>query len=1168
MRRGVLAILLIAAGGYAWVTRPAALRARLHAALSAAGWRARSLGEISLLPWGTLRIEGLELEPVRATPIVAGPLRPARVRIAAIRMHCDLTALIVGRVRPRSVDVGGAVVRLVRPERLAAGGAEARGRRRARWSGIRHWPRLRFQDVDVGIVDADAPQVVRRRWIIGGLGEARRLEGQWHYRVRIWQQRGAAATAESALGQAGLLVEARMASDGLTLASDWIDDEMLRAVAPVDVAEQIDALELRGLARVQTLRLGPGRRVHAMVQFERVGGVLPVEAEAHASRRWARLHDVSGVLEYTRPPDGGRPELRAEVRGRLNDAHVRVTCTAGGRGPGSGGQPTRLGPLRLDHYRLVLELRGLTLPDLQRDRAWITSPRLPRPVRAFFADYQPRGRLNASVTIEGRTVGGADTPSVRVSGRLEAIDGSGRYHGFPYPLEHVRGAIRISDEGIEIEQIRGEHGPAQIVITGHVNQPRAWTGFELNITARNAPLDEALYQALPPEFRKLWNRVDPIGLCDASIRVWRPDGTPQAGAPPPRVYLTARVLGGSLAIEDQRLEHATGTVTIDGPRIVLAPLRGFLDGVPVALRGTLELDRVRGRLRPELTVEAADVSVRRDVDVRLPGQPSLGRLVFDARADATGRIEWHDGRIEQRYQLDVRDGTLTGIDGTTCWEQLRGRIEQQDGVLRLEALRGRRGAGLLRIDGRVPRQADTATGLDLRIDARDPDVNDLLGAAIPPRWSAVRDALGLGGAGHVQARLQADPQTRARVEAAVTLSAERMIPAILPAWLRDVRARLTLRATGFDVLEATARHALGGAVSLAGRGDWSVTPPRAALSLRLCDLPVNEALLVELPAPLADLVGQLRLRGRADLWLDPLEVVAGDPPRWAFSGLLELHEAQMFVGFDLVGASGWATGAGRVGAGGSTGIRARFHLDEGLLAGRPLRNWDGRLVKPAGEPRVVLEDVEGQFCGGRIAGRVEVRLDTRDYDLSCLLNDVSLPLLLARDGRRAGEFPGRMDGRVFVRGSVDEPTQHDGGGELRIRNAPLRSIPLAEPVARAAAERRRSIGQRVRVARLKFAWRGTRLRFSEVELLTDRQRFIGTGWWETSTDAIGFDLVETQPPDAPRVAVLTDLLEAAGQELIAYRISGTLAEPKVTIEPLHRLTGPVRRLLGGGRGEP
>jgi len=1165
------AVLAVAAGGYLWLTRPAVLRARLMRTAQAAGWRVASLDTIRLLPWGTLRIRGLELTPDGSRAVPGVPIAARRVRLEHVRIRCSLADLLRGRVRPLGITAVGATIRLLRPRTLAAGEQRMRAASRTGRLDVSDWPPVRFSNVDLGIVDEAAPDIARRRWILRGQGRPERGKRPG-YRLRLWQQRGAAATPVSALRQTGLLVEARIRGDALELTSDWIDDQMLRAVVPPDLVARLDDLDLRGLVRFGRVRIQRGRLRTLELRFDRVRCDLPIEPDAAPGRRFARLHDARGLLRLSWPADDVPPELHLETRGQLNDAQLRVRLAAAGlrRDDAPPDHTVRLGPLHFRRYRLELSLRGLTVPDFERHRDFVTSDRLPHPVRAFFEDYRPSGRLNAELTLEARGGHDATRPAVVVEGRFEAIDGSGRYRGFPYPLQHVSGSILVHNDGIEIEQIRGRHGSGEVVIRGHVNRPRAWTGFDLRIEARNAPLDETLYAALPPEFRSLWDRVDPVGLCDATIRVSRPDGSPDTPAPPPTVRLTVRVLGGSLAIADGRLTHARGIVTIDGPRIVLRPLSGFLGEMPVTLRGELRLDREHGRLLPDLTVEADDLRLARVLPVQLPNQPPLGELVFEARASAVGRIRSDaDGRITQRYDLTVRDGSLTGLDGRTRWTNLAGRIVQNARAVQLDRLTGTLDGGTLRIDGTIPENPRQPASLDLRVAARDEHIERLLGAAIPQRWQPLRRVLGLTGPGSVRVHLRSTPGEPQGVRADVQLAADGMIPSVLPVRMRDVRAAITLSPSGFELHEARAARVLGGTLSLSGEGRFDRDPPQARLSARFCDVPLDDALLPVLPPAVQDLVARLALRGRADLWLDPLVVRGGPRPAWRFDGLLELTDADMFVGFDLLGAAGWIAGRGTVGPQGAASLDAKFHIDAGLLAGRDIRDWDGRLIKPTDQPLVVLDQVTGRFCDGQVSGRLRVRLDTHEYELACVLSDVSLPRLLGGgQPARSPALTGRLDGRIRLRGSTDDPSNHDGGGELRIRNAPLRSIPLAEPMARAARARKRSFGRQVRLARLKFAWTGTRLRFSEVELHTDRQRFVGTGWWDLASDAIGFELVEARPLGAPRVAVLSDLIEVAGQELIAYRISGTLTDAKVTIEPLHRLTGPIRKLLQGDAGQP
>jgi hypothetical protein len=160
-------------------------------------------------------------------------------------------------------------------------------------------------------------------------------------------------------------------------------------------------------------------------------------------------------------------------------------------------------------------------------------------------------------------------------------------------------------------------------------------------------------------------------------------------------------------------------------------------------------------------------------------------------------------------------------------------------------------------------------------------------------------------------------------------------------------------------------------------------------------------------------------------------------------------------------------------------------------------------------------------------------------------------------------LPGRLDGHVFVRGALNDPGQRRGGGELRIRGTSLLSSPVTASVVRASQQQRRAISDEVDRAELRFVWEGQELKLNRVDIHSRDLRLIGMGSWNMRSDAITMTLLGATPENAPRLFLLTDLLESAGQELMQYRVDGTAAKPEVTIEPLHNLTDPLRKLLKG-----
>jgi hypothetical protein len=208
--------------------------------------------------------------------------------------------------------------------------------------------------------------------------------------------------------------------------------------------------------------------------------------------------------------------------------------------------------------------------------------------------------------------------------------------------------------------------------------------------------------------------------------------------------------------------------------------------------------------------------------------------------------------------------------------------------------------------------------------------------------------------------------------------------------------------------------------------------------------------------------------------------------------------------------------------------------------------------------------VRGRLCDGEIAGSALIDPASSTYELSSTLHDLSLDQFLGRGERKPNGRPeSRVDGHVFVRGSTDDPTQRGGGGELRIRGASLLQSPVTASVVQASQKRNRPISDEVDRAELKFVWEGHELKFNDVDIHSRDLRFKGVGQWNRRSDVISMTLLGATHEDAPRLLLLTELLESAGQELIQYRVEGTATDPRVTIEPFHNLTEPLRKLLSG-----
>ena len=101
--------------------------------------------------------------------------------------------------------------------------------------------------------------------------------------------------------------------------------------------------------------------------------------------------------------------------------------------------------------------------------------------------------VNAELVMVRQKQGG----DIEKSGKLAIIEGTGKYDGFPYPLRDVKALIYIQDDSFVIQTFDaiGSEG-ATVSIVGEVNSIEDQVGVNITLTVRDAPLDEALHDAV------------------------------------------------------------------------------------------------------------------------------------------------------------------------------------------------------------------------------------------------------------------------------------------------------------------------------------------------------------------------------------------------------------------------------------------------------------------------------------------------------------------------------------------------------------------------------------------------------------------------------------------------------------------------------------------------
>lgn len=1180
----LLLLVLPPAGVYIYFTRPGVLRSQVEAAFARAGLRVTRLDEIGFTPWGGLEVANLALdlaEPSRWNPLLE---RPALVQVGHARVHPSLSALLVGRVTLRAVALERPAISWVlhsAPEAAAA--TASRSTEVDLGALLAGLPSLSIEGGDVNLW-ATEPAGLRllRRWAVSGRGDwsaGSEPGSPRDYVLRIHQTGGPVPRRPNGPGEP--LLELR--SNGRTLRGriGWIETAVVRELLPAAWRERVAAVGLSAVARLSDFAYSEGQVRSATLEFEQAESALPVEEPgpaAPATASFLQLRSAAGCIRFRgRLDESGVPAQSVQValEGELNDGRVSLSLQAEGRALHAESDSPSLDRWlgALGSLDASLRVDSITLPDFDAQPAFVQSQRLPDGVRSFFRNFDPRGRVNFAVRVARRprsTASGdgrADADLWSYDGRIEALGSSAFPRYFPYLWRDVHGAVSFSEAGITLESLSGSHGSARMRINGHVNNVERWTGFQLSVDAKDLALDADLLAALPAEYGDVWRDADPVGLCDVAVELTRAEGSEQSGPLPTEIQVDTLLTQGSLtAGQAVRLDDASGHFRIEDGMLQISRLSGTHDGATVQLSGSLDLRRRESGRAERVSLTASDLPLERVSRVRDVHGDSLGEIRFAGRGNVWGSVSRGVEGLRDSYSVEVTDGTLTAFAADLPWSLARGWITLDDEQQRIVRLDARRGEDRISVSGRLPAEGRAGqAALEVRSETRAMD--QLLRQLIPARWARLREMLGAGGAGALEMSLRvapdAEPALRQRAEIQLTL--ERLKPAPLPLDLRQIDARLSLNAHGFELKNAAARYGASGRVEVAGGGHWEGAAPWSELHADLHEIAIDAAFIEAMPEPLARLLRRMAVQGRADGTIDRLRVSGGGPNEWDFIGRLSLTGTDLRVGLPLEDADGELSGRCLVPPNQEPSLELDFLVARGVLAGRPIERWEGHVIGEPGARWLRIEELRGRIADGEVFGFARFDPVSGAHELSLTLSGLRLGDLI-RPGKPGGGAMrgGRVDGHVFVRAESDDPTSRVGGGELSIRGASLLASPVTASVVEATRNRRGAVGESVEQALIKFSWIGDDVNLSYVDIQSSDLRLVGEGHWNTDTNRLSMTLLGAPPAAAPQLGVLSELIESAGRELMQFRIDGTADAPRVTIEPFHGLTEPLRRMMRGG----
>ena len=1143
--------------------RPAALYEHLERSLAEAGLRPSRAGTMYVTPWGGLTIRELQLEEIKLNP-------SWRISIEVGRVHVvpHWWDFLQGRIRARSVILHQPRVRATYdPSPPPESGEPVATTHRLNIDPT-DWPTLRIVNGDVqALRRAPGADQVLRRWLVSGRGayEPHALT----YSAEIRQIGGAGTTGV----QDTLLARALVTGGVAEFSGGGVPLDLLRSVLPDAVRRNLDEHRCSGMLRLERLTLGPDGIQALEISVSDAAALLPIDPRQQARGKDPYMAAAGVNARLALRATRGQPQSQAELtlRGDYAGGALAIDVSA----PALPLSPAELlrtlskdrwpTGLALGDWSLRAELRELVIPTEQTAPHLLADARLPSPLRAFFRDYQPVGRGDLRLSVFGAHRTDAQHPSGRwittaYQGLFEPRGAACTYVHFPYTVTDVGGVVRFGNDGIALESLIGQHGDALVIADGRLADSTQWTPFELRFRGLSVPIDDDLLAALPARYRTLVRRASLDGACDLDVRVTRPRGDPALGNDPPRVELDADLLYGSVALAPEYpILAASGRLHVADERIRIESLSGRLAEGFAQISGWLAADPEQ--TQHELTIAAAGVNWSRDLPPDV-----LGPLRFDGTLDLVGESTRTQSVRCEQFAVRTESAAIRDADGALRAEVERASAVYENGAVESLALVGRdRSGATIDVTGEIPAAEEPlAPMLSIAVDA--PDAAAFASAWSPPAWRESMRRAGVEGRATVRASVSADASALDRALATdLDVQVERLATNTFPIPLTQIDLSARVTSSDFLLKSAHARLPGGGTISLSGAG--AAGPDSLAF---------RGALRADRVDPLADLQPLLSsaefgaattalVGGRVDLdWPEFEFRVSGNVREWHAAGQARVTGLELNVASKPLRLDGALQGEFEADAGGPR-IAGDLQVEAADLDGRRFETGSAKLRLADGQ--LHLGDLNAGFCDGACRGLARFDLRRGGYELGLTLENVSVADLfrLPSDHPRR-ENAGRFDARLVARGADGSLAERTAAGDLRIHQASLLNAAVTQSVLDATRARGARVDDAVDEATARFTLRGSEMTLERLDVSAAQLHWVGAGRWNTQSDALSGSLIGATPQDAPRLLLVTDVIEWAGGELLAYELAGTLSQPRVQVLPLRRITQPLVRLLEDLRG--
>lgn len=792
-------------------------------------------------------------------------------------------------------------------------------------------------------------------------------------------------------------------------------------------------------------------------------------------------------------------------------------------------------------------------------------------LQVFFDNFNPQGLLDLDVVLTGKAKQIAKT---QCRGYLGCRDISIQYFEFPYLVEHLDGRIDVTENSMNMKNVKAAHGKVPITMSGYCSGFGATMDSRIVLSSTNMILDNDLYAALLENHKKLWYIFSPAGVVSGDFIF-------TAKPPDKRIMeIYGDLVNVSIICQyfPYPIKDITGKIAMCSEKIELKDVVSKRNGGTIKMQGLITKANT---LNPQydFKIQADDIAIDKELINAFPQEQKkfFSNFEIQAKGDADIHICSVDNNempvdylaklslTGQRISHPLLPQPLTNISldanltpATLYIESFKADFNESpvDAAGTIWTGMGKEPVGYcMRL-----------RTLHLPLDA------NLVGTVLGQSSAQLLEDYKFKGPVNLDATIAKNSKIKCPpFEVAVDCLGDTAAISQLNLPLKDITGRVIVKpdTIEFDSLAATPVDGFNKPTIDSNQPE---KPPRITLDgkINMTRQDINSAELklnateISLDERFATVLGkmgkyytELEPAGKFDLSLDRIKLYKND----ANDKMLLLDGTALFKNCSI----GQKKPVANIYA--MLDINAQYKVGTGLqdcnlflnvqnvtVKDRPFKNLRVPIITDINNEKVVVQDFVGDFLGGRVTGAAEFRTDSSGklskYSISMALSQVDSESFVSPKTAGPSDTNGTVDGELNIQGDFQQPGTAVGRLIAQATGLKPKQTGIVGLIQKAIYE---AINKELPLDNVKIqaVIKGKIVYITTFDIYGPTASLRGTGTYEPASDIINVDFkaYSAAGKEGPP-SFIDSLTSGLASAFLKVEMRGTLENPQIKVIPL------------------